>query len=115
MDDKNNKMDDKFILMGLEDSRAGHVAEVLKNKTCKKILDFLADTKEASELDISKGLGMPINTAEYNLKKLIKAGLVEKTKNCHFVVCERTFKSYPSTAEKSKFRKFSWTNLNTSS
>lgn len=74
-------MDDKYILMGLEDSRAGHVAEVLKNKTCKKILDFLADTKEASELDISKGLKMPINTAEYNLKKLIKAGLVEKTKN----------------------------------
>ncbi len=74
-------MDDKYILMGLEDSRAGHVAEVLKNKTCKKILDFLAERKEASEQDIAKGLGMPINTAEYNLKKLIKAGLVEKTKN----------------------------------
>jgi uncharacterized secreted protein with C-terminal beta-propeller domain len=77
----NDKMDDKFILMGLEDSRAGHVAEVLKNKTCKKILDFLAERKEASEKDIAKGLDMPINTTEYNLKKLIKAGLVDRTKN----------------------------------
>jgi len=74
-------MDGKFILMGLEDSRAGHIAEVLKNKTCKKVLDFLADRKEASEQDIARGLDLPINTAEYNLKKLIKAGLVEKTKN----------------------------------
>jgi len=72
---------DKFILMGLDDERSTHVAEVLKNKTCKKILDFLAETKEASEKDISDGLDMPINTVEYNLKKLIKSGLVEKTKN----------------------------------
>ncbi|MBU0957730.1 MAG: beta-propeller domain-containing protein, partial [Nanoarchaeota archaeon] len=33
--------------------------------------------------DISKGLSVPINTIEYNLQKLIKAGLVEKAKK-HF-------------------------------
>jgi len=74
---KNNK----FIFIGLDDDKAGHIAEVLKNKTCKKILDFLADTKEASEKDISDSLKMPINTIEYNLKKLIKGGFVVKTKN----------------------------------
>jgi uncharacterized secreted protein with C-terminal beta-propeller domain len=72
---------DKFILMGLDDDKTGDIAEVLKNKTCKKILNYLAEIKEVSEKDISSALKMPINTVEYNLKKLIKAGLVEKTKN----------------------------------
>jgi len=74
-------MDDKFILMGLNDDKAGHIAEVLKNKTCKRVLDYLADVKEASEKDIADALSIPINTVEYNLKKLVKSGLVEKTKN----------------------------------
>jgi len=72
---------DKFILMGLDDENSKDVAGVLGNKTCKKILDFLADVKEASEKDISDELSMPINTVEYNLKKLVSSGLVEKTKN----------------------------------
>ena len=75
MADDNNK----FILIGLED--AGDVAEALKNKTCKKLLNYLAEIKEASEKDISDALKIPINTVEYNLKKLIKSGLVDKTKN----------------------------------
>ncbi|MEK6935337.1 MAG: helix-turn-helix domain-containing protein [Nanoarchaeota archaeon] len=72
-------MDDKFILLGLED--AGDVAEALKNQTCKKLLNYLGDVKEASEKDISDALKIPINTVEYSLKKLIKIGLVEKTKS----------------------------------
>lgn len=71
----------KFILMGLGDENSKEMAEVLGNKTSKKILDFLADRKEASEKDIADGLGMAMNTVEYNLKKLIKVGLVDKTKN----------------------------------
>ncbi len=74
-------MEDKFILMGLNDKNSKYVADALKSKTCKKILDLLAETKEASEKDISDALDMPINTIEYNLKKLIKSKLVEKTKN----------------------------------
>ncbi len=71
--------DDKFILMGLDD--AGDIAEALKNPTCKKILNFLGDVKEASEKDIADALQMPINTVEYNLNKLIKSGLIDKAKN----------------------------------
>ncbi len=82
MNEDNKKMtDDKFILMGLNDEKSEYIAEVLKNKTAKKILDFLGDIKEASEKDISDALKMPMSTAEYNLKKLIKSGFVEKTKN----------------------------------
>lgn len=80
MDNEKTK-NDKFILMSLNDDKAGHIAEVLKNKTCKKILDFLAEIKEVSEKDIADALKMPINTVEYNLNKLIKSGLAEKTKN----------------------------------
>jgi inhibitor of cysteine peptidase len=79
MDNDKKMKDEKFILMGLDE--AGDLGEILKNKTSKKILDFLGDIKEASEKDIADGLDVPINTIEYNLKKLTKAGLVEKTKN----------------------------------
>ncbi len=73
--------DDKFIMMNLDDERSKKVAEILKSETCKKILDYLAENKEKSEEDISKDLKMPLNTVEYNLKKLVEAGLVEKSKN----------------------------------
>lgn len=74
-------MVEKFILMDMNDERSKKISEVLGNKTCKKIIDYLSEVKEASEKDISDKLGVPINTIEYNLKKLIESGLVEKTKN----------------------------------
>jgi len=79
--DKDNMADDKFILMGLGDERSAKVAEVLKSLTCKKILNYLSEIREASEKDIADALKIPINTVEYNLKKLIKSGLVDKAKN----------------------------------
>ncbi|MFH1310984.1 MAG: beta-propeller domain-containing protein [Nanoarchaeota archaeon] len=74
-------MNDKFIMMNIDDERSKKVAEVLKSDTCKKILDYLAENKEKSEEDIAKNLKMPINTVEYNLKKLVESGLVERAKN----------------------------------
>ena len=73
--------DDKFIMFDIDDERSKDLADVLGNKTCKKIIDYLSEVKEASEKDIADALSMPINTVEYNLNKLIKSGLVEKTKN----------------------------------
>lgn len=73
-------MDDKFIMMGIDDERSKSIASVLGNKTAKKILNYLADNAEQSEEDIARDLGIPINTVEYNLKKLLHAGLVEKSK-----------------------------------
>ena len=65
------------ISVDLDDPRIGKIADVISNKTSKKILQLLAE-QELSEGDISAKLGMPINTVEYNLKKLIGAGLVDK-------------------------------------
>ena len=92
---KKQKMtNDKFIMIDLNDEKAGHIAEVLKNKTAKKILDYLGDVKEASEKDIADGLGMAINTIEYNLKKLIKAGFIKKSKNFFWSVKGRKIEVY---------------------
>ncbi len=73
--------DDKFILMNMDDKRSKKIAEVMGNETCKKIIDYLTYNSEKSEEDIAKALDMKINTVEYNLKKLLEAGLVEKAKN----------------------------------
>ena len=78
---KEEKESDKFLLISLEDEKSKAVAEVLSSKTCKKIISFLAETKEASEKDLSEKLGIPMNTAEYNLKKLVSSGFVQKRNN----------------------------------
>lgn len=73
--------DDKFMLISLEDPKMKSLADVLGNKSCKKIVDYLAENAEASEKDLADALSMPINTVEYNLKKLLESGLVQKRKN----------------------------------
>lgn len=75
-------MVDKYLLFNLEDEEARNLGEVISNPTCKKICNFLAE-KEASQSDISSNLDLPLNTVDYNIKKLVRAGLVEKSKD-HF-------------------------------
>lgn len=72
-------MADKQILIDLDDPRAGMMAEILGNKSCKQILGILADG-EMSESEIASNLKIPLNTVDYNVKKLIDAGLIEETK-----------------------------------
>jgi len=74
-------MEKKFLLISMDDEKSKHLADVLGNKTCKKIIDLLAENKELSEQDIAKQLGMPLNTVEYNLNKLMKSELIHKSKN----------------------------------
>ncbi len=76
--------DDKFLLISLEDSdseKAKAIAEVLSSKTCKKIINFLASAPEASQKDISTSLKIPMNTLDYNMKKLLESGFIQKKKN----------------------------------
>jgi len=73
-------MEKKYLLISMEDDRVRALSGVLGNKTCKKVIDFLAEKKEASEKDIADELKTPLNTIEYNLKKLLAAELVEKAK-----------------------------------
>ena len=72
----------KQIVFDLDDPRISNLADVISNKTSKKILNYLAE-KESSETEISIDLKLPANTVNYNIKKLLETGLIEKTKN-HF-------------------------------
>jgi len=72
-------MAEKYLLFSLDDDRAKKLGDVISNSTCRKIVNFLAEN-EASEGEVAKELKIPINTVEYNLKKLLLAGIIEKDK-----------------------------------
>lgn len=80
-------------MLDLDDERIANLADVLGNKTCKKILEHLAD-KEASETEIARDLNLPANTINYNIGKLLKAGLIEKTKDFFWSVKGRKILKY---------------------
>ena len=73
-------MAQRYVMIDLDDEKIADLADVLGNKTCKKVLEYLAD-KEASETEIARDLKMPANTVNYNVKKLVRSGFVEKSKN----------------------------------
>jgi DNA-binding transcriptional ArsR family regulator len=83
----------KYIELNLNDKKAEKVAEVLSNKTAKKILGLLAD-KELSESDISSELRIPLNTVGYNIHKLIESGLIEKTSSFFWSVKGKKIPTY---------------------
>ena len=64
-------------MFSLDDEKSKKLGEVISSASCKRIVSLLAE-KELSETDISRELRMPLNTVEYNLKKLIEAGIIEK-------------------------------------
>lgn len=70
----------KHIMFDLDDEKLSVLAEVLSNKTSKKIIEHLVDS-EASEAEIGRDLKLPANTVNYNIKKLAEAGLIEPSKN----------------------------------
>ncbi len=72
-------MTNKYIMFEMDDEKIKILADVISNKTAKAILEHLAD-KEASETEIANALKLPANTVNYNIKKLLGAGLIEKTK-----------------------------------
>lgn len=65
------------VILNLEDPRTKHIAEAITNKTSKKVLRELT-IEDMSTSEISKKLNLPINTVDYNIKKLIQAGLIER-------------------------------------
>ena len=73
-------MPSKYLLLDLNDEKAKHLADVLANETCKKILNLLAEN-EMSANKISLALNLPLNTITYNIKKLLNSGLIEKSRH----------------------------------
>ncbi len=86
-------MVEKYIMLDMNDSRYDALAQVLGNKTAKKIVNVLAE-KDFSEADLARELKLPINTIEYNLKKLVNVGLVESTSNFFWSVKGKKIKTY---------------------
>ena len=68
----------KSLMIDMDDPRAGKIAEVISNKTAKQILSLVAEG-EMGVGDIARELNIPINTAMYNVEKLVSAGLIEKS------------------------------------
>jgi len=67
----------KFLLLNLNQKESKFLAQALSNETSRKILDYLAENKEASASILSNNLSIPLPTVDYNLKQLIKANLIE--------------------------------------
>lgn len=68
---------DTFLLVSLNEDKAKEVAQIITNKTCRKVLDFLAGNSDVTESQVAKSLKLPISTVHYNLEALKKAKLVE--------------------------------------
>lgn len=73
--------ENNYILVSLNDEKSKAISEVLGSATCKKIINYLTETKEASQKDLSLALKIPMNTMEYNIKKLLASGFIQKRKN----------------------------------
>ena len=74
------KRDDKLLVLPLgEESKL--ITQTIANDTARQILELLADAPMSTSA-IAKKLDIPLTTAQYNVEKLIEAGLVivEKTK-----------------------------------
>jgi DNA-binding transcriptional ArsR family regulator len=70
-------MAEKYLLFSLEDEKAKKLGEVISNPTCKKIVNLLAD-REMSVSELARELGVPLNTVDYNVKKLVDSGMIER-------------------------------------
>ena len=78
----NKKERDTLLLLDLNNELIDNIAEVMSNKTCRAILNSLADHAK-TETEISEELGLPISTVHYNIQKLVKSGLVD-SKEFHY-------------------------------
>jgi len=69
--------DENFLLVSLKEDEAKKLAQVISNDTSRKILDMLANRKDATESEIAKKMKLPLSTVHYNLQALLKARLVQ--------------------------------------
>jgi predicted ArsR family transcriptional regulator len=69
--------EENFLLVSLKEDEAKRLAQVISNDTSRKIIDFLAGRKDATETDIAKHMNVPLSTVHYNLQALLHAKLVQ--------------------------------------
>lgn len=66
----------KMLMVSLEDEDSKDIAQVITNKSCRKILDYLSQNDKATEGEIAKALNLPLSTTNYSIKQLISAELI---------------------------------------
>ncbi len=69
--------EETYLMVSLEEEKSKQLAHAISNETSRKILDYLGKNQEASASQLSKALKVPISTVDYNIKQLIKSGLIE--------------------------------------
>ncbi|NOZ80947.1 MAG: helix-turn-helix transcriptional regulator [DPANN group archaeon] len=74
--------DDNYLLISLKDEKSKKLAQVISNETSRKVLDLLTK-KDATETEIAKALNIPLSTVHYNMKALVRSGLV-KVEEFHY-------------------------------
>jgi DNA-binding transcriptional ArsR family regulator len=87
-------MVEKILNINIDDENSSKIVEILGNKTCKKILGFIADRESMSEGDLVRELKIPANTLNYNIKKLISAGFIRETPQFFWSVKGKKIKTY---------------------
>lgn len=72
-------MEETTINISLNDKRSKYISEAIGNKTCIKILNLLSTKEGLTVTEISNELNIPLNSVDYNIKKLVKSGLIESS------------------------------------
>lgn len=68
-------MSDAFKLVKL--SQASDVAKTISNKTAQNIIEHIGSKKKATASQIASSLDLPASTVHYNIKALVKGGIVD--------------------------------------
>ncbi len=69
-------MEEKFILVSLNEKKSKDIAIVMSNETARKILDHLTEKEKVSPLELSKRLHVPLSTITHALKLLEKENFI---------------------------------------
>jgi DNA-binding transcriptional ArsR family regulator len=54
-------MEEKFVLVSLNDRKSKKIAEVISNETARKILDYLGEKDKVSPIELSKKMNLDHN------------------------------------------------------
>lgn len=73
-------MSEKFLLVSMDDEKSKKLGEIISNPSARKIINLLAE-KELSISEIAREFSMPINSVQYNVEKLLEAGVIEESKS----------------------------------
>ena len=58
-------------------SQASSLAKVISNKTAQQIIEHIGSSKKITASQIAKSLDLPASTVHYNIKALVKGGIVD--------------------------------------